>query len=84
MNEKQLPTAKMTSVGASGAAMILIIWIAGQLGIEIPAEVAAAITTIAAWLAGYVTNDTAGRMANFLGRLYARFVAAKDPDTEPE
>lgn len=47
------PTAKTTTTGAAGAAVLLLVWIAGRLGVEVPGDVAAAavllITTAVAW-----------------------------------
>lgn len=83
---KNAPTAKMTSVGTTGAVMVLIIWAAGYFGFEVSAEVAAALTIVAGWLAGYITDDTAGQVAKVLGRLYGTFQdAAQDgDDNEPQ
>lgn len=41
------PSAKTTTTGAAGAATLLIVWGAGQLGVEIPADVAAAAVLLA-------------------------------------
>lgn len=47
------PSPKTTTTGAAGAATLLIVWGAGALGYEVPAEVAAAavllVTTAVAW-----------------------------------
>lgn len=47
------PSPKTTTTGTSGAAVLLIVWCAGQFGLEIPAVVAAAAvllaTTAVAW-----------------------------------
>lgn len=50
------PIAKITSVTTAGAATIVLAWLVRQVaGIDIPAEVQAAITTLIASLAGYLT-----------------------------
>lgn len=45
---------KVAAGGAAGAVTIVLVWIAGLLGLEVPAEVASAVTvligTAAAWL----------------------------------
>lgn len=47
------PSPKTTTTGAAGAAGLLIVWGAGELGLEVPAEVAGAfvllVTTTVAW-----------------------------------
>lgn len=48
------PTNKVAAAGAAGALSVLIVFIAGQLGLEIPPEAAAAITTLLSFGAGYM------------------------------
>ena len=52
------PTRKMNAVGMSGALATVVITLAAQWGIEISAEVAAAIVTLAAFAAGYFRRET--------------------------
>ena len=47
------PTPKVQAAGAAGAVTTVVVFIASQLGLEIPAEVAAALTTLFATGAGY-------------------------------
>lgn len=51
------PNAKVTAVGAAGAATTLIVFIASQFGLDIPAGAAAAIATLLSFAAGYLKKD---------------------------
>lgn len=48
------PVAKVQAAGASGALAVLVVFVAGALGLEVPAEVAAAVATLAAYAGGYL------------------------------
>lgn len=52
-----MPTQKVAAAGISGAVSIVLIYIASQLGLELPAEVAAAITTIVSFASGYLVKE---------------------------
>lgn len=51
------PSAKTTTTGAAGAAVTVIVWAAPQLGLDVPADVAAAAVLLAmtavAWFMQY-------------------------------
>jgi hypothetical protein len=50
------PVPKVAVGGAVGAAVAVLVWILKQYGgIELPAEVAAALTVIFSFAAGYLT-----------------------------
>ncbi len=50
------PLAKINAVALAGAVTVVVAWAMRQFaGIELPAEVQAAITTLIASLAGYLT-----------------------------
>jgi hypothetical protein len=49
-----VPTAKVTAGAAAGAATILLVWIAGLLGLGVPPEAAAAVTVLLTAGAGYL------------------------------
>jgi hypothetical protein len=49
------PVPKVASAGITGAAVTLIISALGYYGIELPPEVAAALATLFAFVAGYLT-----------------------------
>jgi len=51
------PTAKVAAGGAAGAATVLIVFIAGQLGLEIPAEAASALTVLIGFAAAYFRKE---------------------------
>jgi hypothetical protein len=51
------PTSKMTAAGAGGAASILFVFVAGQFGVDVPPEAAAAASALLAFLAGYITKE---------------------------
>ncbi len=47
---------KVQAAGASGAAAIVIVFIAGQLGLEVPVEVGAAVATLLAFVGGFLKS----------------------------
>jgi hypothetical protein len=51
------PSDKVTAAGAAGAASVLVVFVAGQLGLEVGPEAAAAIATLFAFVAGYVKRE---------------------------
>jgi putative flippase GtrA len=55
------PRPKVAAAGIAGAITTIVIWILNSLlGVEVPPEVAAAITTVLAFLAGYFTPQSSG------------------------
>jgi putative flippase GtrA len=55
------PRPKVAAAGIAGAITTIVIWILNSLlGVEVPPEVAAAITTVLAFLAGYFTPQSPG------------------------
>lgn len=59
------PLAKITAATLAGALTIIIAWVARVLwAIDIPAEVQAAITTVLAALAGYLTPLLPGEVTD--------------------
>lgn len=54
------PTSKVTATGTAGAAALVLIWILGSVGVEMPAEVAAAATALIATAAGYLKREYRG------------------------
>lgn len=49
------PTPKVQAAGAAGAVTVILVWIVGLLGVDIPPEVASAFTTLIAAAAGWLT-----------------------------
>ena len=48
------PTPKIQAAGAAGAVTTVLVWAVGYAGVDVPPEVAAAVTTIIATGAGYL------------------------------
>lgn len=46
--------SKVQAAGAGGALAVVLVWVAGLLGVQMPAEVAASVTTLLAFAAGYL------------------------------
>lgn len=53
MTEIEKPVAKVTAGALAGAVTVILVWVAGLAGVEIPPEVASAITTVLSFIAGY-------------------------------
>ena len=53
-----MPEKKVTAAALAGATVTIIVWILRLANVEVPAEVAAAITTILAAVAGYLAPHT--------------------------
>jgi hypothetical protein len=51
------PTNKVAAAGIGGSLSVVLVWVAGMFGVEVPAEVASAITTIVAFFAGYLVRE---------------------------
>jgi protein-S-isoprenylcysteine O-methyltransferase Ste14 len=51
------PTKKVAAGGAAGAVTVLLVFIAGQFGLEVPPEAAAALTTLLAFAAGWLKRE---------------------------
>lgn len=48
------PVAKVTAAALAGAVSVILIWILGLLGVDVPPEVASAFTTVLSFAAGYL------------------------------
>jgi putative flippase GtrA len=48
------PQPKVAAGGIGGAVTIVLVFIAGQAGVDVPPEVAAALSTLASFAAGYL------------------------------
>jgi hypothetical protein len=44
---------KVAAASWAGALSVIVVWIVGQFGVDVPAEVASAFTTLIAAFAGY-------------------------------
>ena len=57
------PTAKVTSSGAAGAFVLIVVWALDDYAdVQIPPEVAAALTTLLSFAAGYLTKPKPGEV----------------------
>lgn len=53
------PTPKVAAGGIGGSVSVILIWVANSVfKVEIPAEVAAAIATVAGFVSAYFTRDS--------------------------
>ena len=56
-----VPRPKVAAAGIGGAATTIVIWLLNDMaGVEVTPEVAAALATIIAFLAGYFTPQSSG------------------------
>ena len=55
-NADLAPTPKVAAAGVAGSVTILIVYVAGLLGLDIPPVVASALTTIIGTGAGYLKS----------------------------
>lgn len=51
------PTAKVAAGGVAGAATLLIVFIAGQFGLDVPPEAASALTVLIGVAAAYIKKE---------------------------
>lgn len=47
---------KVAVSGAAGAATVVLVWVAGMFGVDVPAEVAAAATVLISTVAGWLKS----------------------------
>jgi hypothetical protein len=57
-NRPVLPEKKVTAATLAGAIATILVWVLHLFGVDMPAEVAAAITTVLAAVAGYMAPHT--------------------------
>lgn len=50
------PVPKVAAAGVAGAVTTLIVFIASRLGLDVPPDAAAALTTLIAFAAGYLKS----------------------------
>ena len=48
------PTSKVAAAGIAGAASIVLVWLLGLTGVEVPPEVAAAFTALLSFATGWI------------------------------
>lgn len=54
MNGPLAPAPKVVAGTAAGALTVILVWVAGLLGLDVPAEVAAAVTVLLSTGAAYL------------------------------
>lgn len=47
---------KVQAAGAAGAITVLLVWIAGMFGLDVPAEAASAFTVLISTVAAYIKS----------------------------
>lgn len=52
------PNPKVAATAIAGAVTVILVWIAGLFGLDVPPEVASAVTALIAFAAGYIKTDT--------------------------
>jgi hypothetical protein len=57
-NRSVLPEKKVTAATLAGAIATILVWVLHLFGVDMPSEVAAAITTVLAAVAGYMAPHT--------------------------
>lgn len=51
------PTPKVAAAGVGGSLAVVLVWVAGLAGVEMPAEVAAAVALLLSFGAGYLKRE---------------------------
>lgn len=51
------PRPKVAAAGVGGAASILVVWVLGVVGLDVPPEVAGAIATVLSFASGYFKSE---------------------------
>lgn len=52
-----VPSSKVAAAGAAGAVTTVVVWAASLAGVDVPPEVAAALTTLIATGAGWLKRE---------------------------
>lgn len=65
------PTEKVQAGGYAGAATIVLIWLAGVLGLDVPAEIAGALVLLISGAGAWIKTEGAGWFRQPAGRYRA-------------
>ena len=52
-----MPTRKMATVGVAGSITAVLVWSLSMVGVELPPDVASAITTLIAFGGGWLVSE---------------------------
>lgn len=58
-----IPSAKIASAGIGGALSVILVWVLGLFGVDMPAEVAASMSAAIAFAFGYLKSPSDGDVA---------------------
>ena len=61
MTSNLAPTSKVAAVGSVGAVAVVLVWLAGAVGLDMPAEVAAGFAVLLNTAAGYIKTERSGK-----------------------
>jgi len=51
------PTDKLAATGATGAAVLVLVWALSLLGVDVPDKVQLALAVLLPWLAGWLKTE---------------------------
>lgn len=51
------PTRKVGAGGIGGAVAVIVVWVVGLFGVDVPAEVAAAFASVGSFIGAWATSD---------------------------
>jgi hypothetical protein len=51
------PQPKVVAGGIAGSFTVVVVWLAGMFGVDVPAEVASAFTVLVSFAAGYLKHS---------------------------
>lgn len=52
------PTQKVAAAGIGGSLSVVVVYVVGLFGLDLPPEVASAITALVSFAAGYLVRET--------------------------
>lgn len=51
------PTDKLAATGATGAAVLILVWSLSLVGVDVPDKVQLALAVLLPWLAGFIKTE---------------------------
>ena len=57
MMNTYVPTRKMATVGVAGSITVMVVWAVSHFGVQVPAEVASAFTTLISFAGGWLVRE---------------------------